>query len=299
VNLIVFVHGLCGDSVSTWQYKDDQRAFLFTERISKDFPDSDVLSFDYSSSLEFSPRISVIARQLNDAIQMTTSRHAYRTVEFVAHSMGGLVVREYIINHIVMQQPRPLPYYVTTLVELATPNLGSGLANFASHFENAHQIAELKSVDNPWLESLNDVWIYQFKSQDGARRPFRLYAGSEGIKACLDYARLISWFLNSCVLVVDEQSAAWEADANEQFQKDHFAIAKPVSESDHLYEWVARMLRQGNEKVLADVSKQSAASPLTQLLGAFGTSTRSGDRAYSTRSGPSGTIGDLSEPNGQ
>jgi pimeloyl-ACP methyl ester carboxylesterase len=278
-NLIVFVHGLCGDSISTWQHDDGTALFDFPMRISEDFNDSDVMSFDYSSSLRSSPRIGTVAKQLGDAVQMAETKHAHRTIQFVAHSMGGLVVREFIIHRVLMAA-KPPTFYVTTLVELATPNTGSHIADFASYFDNARQVAELRSENNSWLDDLNDDWSMQFVSKDGNARPFRLYAGWEGLRMCLD----VGFFSNACVYIVDEPSAIYFSDGNERFEKNHLTIAKPIDKGDHVYEWVSQMLKQGNDKVLAEIKRQSVESPNIQIQKAFEPAGSPGNRGPSSSS---------------
>ncbi|MCH8314062.1 MAG: hypothetical protein IID17_13870, partial [Nitrospinae bacterium] len=131
--LIVFIHGVNGNPRGTWTYKDADPNFFWPEELAKDpsFQNADVLSFGYKSECGPTLIISEIAKNLELTLNKLLETGKYKSLEFVAHSMGGLVVREFILSrhkHLIKVVP------VTSVITLSTPNLGSGLAKFASYF---------------------------------------------------------------------------------------------------------------------------------------------------------------------
>jgi pimeloyl-ACP methyl ester carboxylesterase len=90
---VMFVHGFTGDAVDTWKAEG---AKSFCELIASDpeFTDHDVLVFQYKSKTLTPPSIPNIAAQLLFAIDTC----GYERIIFIAHSMGGLVVMNSILQ---------------------------------------------------------------------------------------------------------------------------------------------------------------------------------------------------------
>jgi triacylglycerol esterase/lipase EstA (alpha/beta hydrolase family) len=122
--LVVFIHGINGDPIKTWD-NEDQNIF-WPRKLAKDpdFTNADVLSFGYESECGPSLNIREIATHLHTTLEAAIAQIPYRSLSFVAHSMGGLVVREFILTHL---QKINVP--LDSMVLLSTPNLGSSLAN--------------------------------------------------------------------------------------------------------------------------------------------------------------------------
>jgi pimeloyl-ACP methyl ester carboxylesterase len=235
-HLVVFVHGLCGDANTTWT--NTATHFVFPEELARDFAaekqSAYVFVYDYVSHLEGGPSILSIADHLEFEIGELLKKHPYRTLRIVAHSMGGLVAREYILR----RQPRAHPQLkVTNVVLLATPNNGSELADLGQLIPRNRQIEELRHIDkgNTYLESLNKDWNHEFKG-GGHPRHVLLYGGYEelGISVIGQIVRL--------------SSAITYADESMGFQEDHFSIAKP-KEHNVLYRWVKARLGESLEKI--------------------------------------------------
>ncbi len=160
-------------------------------------------------------------------------RHPYRTLRIVAHSMGGLVAREYILRRQHHAHPQ---LKLTNVVTLATPNNGSELAKLGWLIPENRQVEELRHIDkgNTYLESLNKDWNREFKG--GAHpRHVLLFAG---------YEELAMTVLGQIVTL---SSAIPYADASMGFQEDHIDIAKP-KERNTLYRWVKAKLEESLEK---------------------------------------------------
>lgn len=236
-DLVIFIHGLCGDAKTTWTNSETQ--FVFPEAIAQDFGTKNnpayVVSFDYVSNLvDGAPSILSIAKHLKFEIDQLLSRNPYRTLRIVAHSMGGLVAREYILR---LHDHAHSQLKVAGMVMLATPNHGTELSDLGQRFSGSRQIQELSHIDknNTYLDSLNDNWNTYFKS-DGHPHHMLLYAGYEELgMPLLEH-------------IVKMSSAVSIADESLGFQKDHLSIAKPKNQDESLYRWVKAKLEESYEK---------------------------------------------------
>jgi len=234
-DLVIFIHGLCGDAKTTWTNANTH--FVFPEELARDFASENqpayVISFNYVSRLQESPSILSIADQLEFEISELLKKHTFRTLRIVAHSMGGLVAREYILR----RQTRAHPQLkVTNLVLLAAPNNGSELAELGRLVPEYRQVQELRHIDkgNTYLESLNKDWNREFKGGAHARHVL-LYAGYEELP------------VPAVGKVVKLSSAISYADQTMGFQEDHVSIAKP-KERTVLYRWVKAKLEESLTK---------------------------------------------------
>ncbi len=234
-DLVIFIHGLCGDTEITWT--NPTTHFVFPAELARDFAKENqpsyVVAFAYVSRLQGGPSILSIADHLEFEIGELLKRHPYRTLRIVAHSMGGLVAREYILR----RQHRAHPELkVINVVLLATPNNGSELAKLGRLIPENRQVEELRHIDmgNTYLESLNKDWNREFKG-GGHPRHVLLYAG---------YEELAMPVLGQIVTL---SSAVPYADESMGFQQDHLSIAKP-KERNVLYRWVKAKLGESLEK---------------------------------------------------
>jgi hypothetical protein len=102
VHSIVFVHGLNGQSKNTWTSEND--VFWPKDLLSKTCPDVRILTYGYDS------RIADLVRGLRSsvnrhgvdlisklALSRSTAEAARRPLIFVAHSLGGLIVKSALV----------------------------------------------------------------------------------------------------------------------------------------------------------------------------------------------------------
>jgi tetratricopeptide (TPR) repeat protein len=238
-----------GDDRTTWTNINTQ--FYFPQALSGALKDTFVVSYSYGSLLSGGPKITDIAAQLSSLISELLKVHPYQTLRFVAHSMGGIIVREYILNYSQRDHPQ---LAITNVVCLGTPNNGSELATLGQFFPWHRQIEELRHVDNgsKYLFDLNERWNREFKAE-GHPRHLLLHAGYEeqGIA-----------FLGK---VVKLSSAIVYADEYKGFQKTHTSIAKPDGISDSIFKWVkdslAESLQERAKQYLAGLIKLGVLKP--------------------------------------
>jgi len=248
--LVVFIHGIKGDPVETWDNKDQQ--FFWPRELAEDpdFQNADVLSFGYESECGPSLNIREIATHLHTTLEAAVAKIPYRSLSFVAHSMGGLVVREFILTHL-----HKLNVPLDSMVLLSTPNWGSSLANVAKAFCKSDSLMDLRDGRSGYLDSLNDRWREQFEQPDSVK-PFHFAAGYELVP--------LSWFTGR---IVEKESAIAFAHQVSAFKKDHSTIAKLNGLSDPVYTWVkGRLLKAApspQEKPLSEAEEQR----YTEIIG--------------------------------
>jgi pimeloyl-ACP methyl ester carboxylesterase len=238
---VLFVHGFMGSPEETW--KAPKAAKSFPELLLDDSKvnDFDVFRFKYRSSPFSGPNIGNIAQQLETEID--ESLGGYELV-LLAHSMGGLVCMQYIVNR--LERAGRLP--VIGLLLFGTPTTGVEWVNIgkivlAIGGLKAGVLKGLTRLLNPQFnelgtasEFLNDLhgnWILRVVNGGYAREPtnrrawvpVRVVTGNE------------DW-------VVKEYSAKGvygQIDWN-PVQFDHRSLVKPTDQKHVCYKRAAEFL---------------------------------------------------------
>lgn len=147
---VVFIHGFRGAPFDTWKSSNGRYffEFLFDDQ---DFEKgNDVFVVGYPADLRQNHRI----RDAVEALQVDLHKcgvFARREVVFVAHSMGGLVVLEYLLSNAPDATKVPVAFL------FGTPLAGSEMASFASWF-TANGGAAALVPGSEFLESLRQRW---------------------------------------------------------------------------------------------------------------------------------------------
>jgi tetratricopeptide (TPR) repeat protein len=225
--LVVFVHGINGHYRNTWTSKKNK--FFWPEHLAINDPafrNSDILLFEYKSECGPDLNIPEIAKNLEIQISKWTSKYQYKSLSFVAYSMGGLVAREFILSRHKRLEPK---LQMESLVLLSTPNHGSGLANFVKFFCHSDQLGDLETGRNGYIDILNDRWRENFEQINNSKN-FHFSAGYEIVPTL------------GIGIIVDKNSATTFAQQVQGFTKDHVNIAKPKNPNDDLYIWVKQSL---------------------------------------------------------
>ena len=149
---IVFVHGLGGDSRTTWQQSENNEATFWPQWLYDELnhPDNGatlpvgVWSLGYPaeifSVLLFSKaKIDSIPQRARNLIDIVISHKlANRPIIFVAHSLGGILVKQMLRSSIDAgccsgSDYRKLALSTRLVMFLATPHTGSSMARLAEH----------------------------------------------------------------------------------------------------------------------------------------------------------------------
>ncbi|CAN7501274.1 alpha/beta fold hydrolase [Bradyrhizobium sp. LjRoot220] len=211
-SVIVFVHGILGNAASTW--KNSNGAY-WPELLKGDatFDASDIYVYDYPSQFRggnFSiDQITDNARLVFDSDDIPS--HA--EIMFVTHSMGGLVVRAYLLKY------RAVAAKTKFITFLSTPTTGSDLVGLAGLFSTNPSLFDMKPMDaasTSYLATLQSNWLAA-----GLRIPS--FCAYETQPTFVKMVVNISSATNLCTERLDPVIA------------DHISIAKPSNRSDTSY----------------------------------------------------------------
>jgi hypothetical protein len=217
--VIVFVNGIFGDAVSTWT--NAQTGQYWPESLSKDpgFEDVDIYvhSFD-SPAIATAQSINELAGRLKDFLEVDKVVD-HKQVIFICHSMGGLVVRAYLLK--VMAPPDKFPM----IFFYATPTNGANITEIARHISRNPQLKDMLPLrEEGYVGDLEEQWIETYRD------------------AKLNYPAKIASFCayekldTDDVLIVEKQSAI--ALCNRETRgilADHVEIVKPADDRADAY----------------------------------------------------------------
>jgi pimeloyl-ACP methyl ester carboxylesterase len=152
--VIVFVHGVIGDAESTW--RSDQTGATFPGLVADDsvFAGIDVYIFGYPSPvLKRTYTIDDVAEHMR--LRLTNDNVlGHKEIILVAHSMGGLVVRAFVLRY------REFASKIKFMYLFSTPTNGSSVAVLASVASRNPQLGDMYPMrDESRLASLQSDWL--------------------------------------------------------------------------------------------------------------------------------------------
>jgi pimeloyl-ACP methyl ester carboxylesterase len=215
-SLVVFVHGIGGSRTETW----GEPGTAWPDILKKDtefFSGFDVYVYDYPSSIfGKSQPAEVLGRLLRDKLNGINISQ-YENVIFITHSLGGIVVREYLLDNLETSTN------VVGVFAFAAPMDGSYLANIASHFSQSDTIVELRneSSANAYVGKLVDRWI--------GKKPaitIRNWCGYETEPLFGYFGKYFSKFVSLQVVSPGSAKLLCQEDAF-PISGDHWSIVKP------------------------------------------------------------------------
>ena len=154
--VVVFVHGIFGNKNDSWLSRGSRKSFpdlLATDPELKD--GVDVFVFEYfTPRLGRAPSIVDLADQLRGDLNDNHVFEQHQKVIFLAHSMGGVVVREFLINNQDRMAKVPMIFFY------ATPTNGSDLASIARLASENPQLRGMIPIEgNDFLQSIQSGWL--------------------------------------------------------------------------------------------------------------------------------------------
>lgn len=169
-NLILFIHGLTGSN-ETWINEESNASFsellLKDEKINNHF---DTAYFEYFTSFlnvkqKYGIFKSIFSKNktapinisIKEISQLLNTRIDYELINYdniilIAHSMGGLVAKNSILNYVNTNSKLKL------FISLAVPHLGSDLANYGEFISSNIQMKELQPLSNEII-NLQSQWL--------------------------------------------------------------------------------------------------------------------------------------------
>jgi pimeloyl-ACP methyl ester carboxylesterase len=158
--VIVFVHGIMGDGISTWTSENNT---YWPTMLTEDhtFDGSDIFVYSYPTGLLATLSIDELAENMRYVLASHRVPH-YRKIVFLSHSMGGLVTRAYLLNN------RDVAAHTLFTYFFSTPTTGSQIASIAQYLANNPQFNKMRSLNaDDYLADLLRRWLhadFQFPS---------------------------------------------------------------------------------------------------------------------------------------
>lgn len=237
---VVFVHGLGGDPYGTWGGDGTPTSPRFWPRwLARDVPDVAVYSLGYPAApTRYKGSALWLEEQAHTALKqlLTEPRLRKAPLAFVAHSLGGLVVKKAIqLAHDLKdasadwrhEDARQLLDQVTQVVFLATPHLGADLAAVADWFGVIARPSNLTKgliYGAPGLIELNE-WYREWATRVGIDH--LVFAETEETKIALGLSAMIVPPISANPSVNTRPISVPAA--------DHFSICKPTDTADSVY----------------------------------------------------------------
>ena len=248
---VFFVHGIYGDK-DTFKNGD----FYWPSELAKELNNElDIYAIEYHTKLlswlkrdiaAFDDVSGALFEELHGHNENgLLSKRPYRSVGFIAHSLGGNVTAAYIhtvksaLGHVERAKN-------SFLITLGTPANGAQIANVAALIKN------MLGMQDPLLQSLerDNTFVRMLATWRNAEtdkaarlqcRPVNLYVGVEGTSM---YG----------MTIVSRESAArpYIGIANEVklfAEYDHSQLAKPVDQNDPVFVWVRDIIKNERKRM--------------------------------------------------
>lgn len=154
---LVFVHGIFGETLSTWGAAPGKKSFFnYVHESPQMRGKADIFAFGFTSNMLSAGSLDVMeaSKKLTESLKFNGVMN-YDYVVFVAHSMGGLVV----LHNLIRDRNENLMSKVPLLVLYGTPMAGAEIANIADKVANNSALADMFGADkSKFLKQLSDDW---------------------------------------------------------------------------------------------------------------------------------------------
>ena len=238
---VVFIHGLTGDSRKTWS--NGKPDGFWPEWLQRDVKQVSVYSLSYPARIlkkPFNGEMDIHEQAANVLEQLAGFGIGERPIVFVSHSLGGILVKTILRKSSdTNDQDWGVIADATRLVFfIATPHLGSDLANVCTVIPYTSKHVELLTNKVGTLEDLNDH--------------YRAFAnGRENLSTVAYYEKHT---LQGIVVVSRESADPGVAGTIPiPIDKNHVNICKPADSEDVFYMGVMRRIRELAKKTQSSV----------------------------------------------
>ncbi|KAJ7336654.1 Serine active site containing protein 1 [Desmophyllum pertusum] len=245
---VVFVHGLRGGPFMTWRQQEEKdvkksgtdcwpKSWLV-----RDIPNIRVLMVEYDTSLSHwvsqcpqEPETrSLMYRSEEIRRKLRKAGIGKRPVIWVVHSMGGLLVKQLLLDAEKNDEFRCMSDNTKGIVFYSTPHLGSALASYSSQARHLLQPSvEVKELcqKSPFLATLHENFLALVQ-----RHPVKLLSFGETVPMKL------SWMLQT--VLVTNDSADLGVGEFLPLDVDHVDVCKPSSQTDERYLKTAQFIQK-------------------------------------------------------
>ncbi len=212
---VVFVHGIFGTKEDTWVGVRGKPTFpelLADDEALKD--KVDVFVFEYfTPKFGAAPSIVSLTEQFRGELNDGRVFESHQRVAFLAHSMGGLVVRQYLLHQPARIDKVPMVFFY------ATPTNGSEMATIGQLVSVNPQFRGMKPIEgNDLLQSIQSGWLSSSKAKSIAS-----YCGVEELPTF------------GFMIVTRSSATSLCSEPLDPFSADHIGIVKPQDREDPRY----------------------------------------------------------------
>jgi pimeloyl-ACP methyl ester carboxylesterase len=287
---VVFIHGLGGKSHSTWRHgkAGQPEHFFWPEQLGVDLPSCAIWTVGYPAGITElgNPGMIIKQRAGNIAHTLVNSGLGHRPLFFIAHSMGGLIIKSLIVDSQTLpdKDRKTLVEKICGVVFCGTPHHGSTFADMAGAMgrymsgaagvlifgpigyclgallgeiklgSQAH-VKEMRA-NSYELDHLNDQFIdWQL------RNPIDILSYAENMRL-LHKKRWLRIFPVGIVVSRTSANPGIAGHTVRTVDEDHLTLVKPTSCQHDVYSGVLRFLRDTVTKqrdvTLADIQPLSA-----------------------------------------
>lgn len=247
-SIIIFVHGIFGTSADTWGTAGNTWPHLVEGDDS--FKDFDIALFSYHSTYFTSAQMihEIAIRQL-DILKDSPEFEQYKEIYFIAHSMGGLVVKS-LLTHLNQGNDVAILRRVKAVIYLGTPSHGSILALIGSKVSRNPQLQDMTPIDqNAWLSDLDKYWNQLLNGRIESPYP-RAYCAYEKE----------NYSVTGRLIVSQADAASRCDDLAVGLPFDHSDLATPTSRYHDPYVWVMQKILK-TSRAVTDQNKLTAPVP--------------------------------------
>ncbi|SFL94800.1 alpha/beta hydrolase [Nitrosomonas communis] len=231
---LIFVHGLNGNGYTTWQKDNDPNNF-WPRWLGEDHPNIGVWSLEYEvSASDWNGHSMPLYNRARNSLELFDLKNiGHRSIGFVCHSLGGLLVKEILklANESNYGSWKPVAEQTRFIVFLSTPHSGANMANWINYIgkllRTSVSVHELEA-NNPQLLELNN-WY----RSNAERLKIKTYVFFENLPT-------------HDILVVNEASADPGITGVHPIplDADHSTICKLDKKSGHVYERISQLLNE-------------------------------------------------------
>lgn len=248
---VIFVHGLGGDAITTWQPKTQKQPRFRLPRqephqeknnnadywltwLGQEYPDLGIWSLDYEAepSKWRGSSMPLSDRAINSLRVLQADRIGDRPILFITHSMGGLLVKQMLRHGWDYGDPKlkAIVEQIKGIVFLSTPHSGSNLANFVNYLRVLRPTISVRELEDNSAQ-LRELNLAYRNHPEISEIPIQIYYEKKPTAG---------------IVVVDEASAdlGLRGVIPMPMDDDHLTICTPASPEAPIYKLVSQFIEE-------------------------------------------------------
>ncbi|MGB4059530.1 MAG: hypothetical protein WBK26_04870 [Burkholderiaceae bacterium] len=241
---IVFIHGLDGDTRSTWMSDRKDSTTLWPKWLGED-TQCPVWLLGYGAAMSrWKADAMALPRQASEILECLASEPALAGghLVLVGHSLGGLAIKTALKQGVGrdVERHKQLVQSVKGIAFIGTPHFGSKLASMASGFRFVRanpQVRDL-ALDDAYLEELNQLFVKLLKDLDIR---VRVYSETQPMRL----PGILRWLpVGTTVVSPGSAQPHIPGEAGTPVSADHLSICKPKDRTSGIYPSMKAFIRE-------------------------------------------------------